>query len=233
MKSNTGFIPKYALLDSGSDKTFCERRLAEEFNLNDAPVKLAVKTVMPGIPCVLNTKTVNLSLSSLNDNYPMGLSEVVVVESIPVAPSHIPESTNLQKHSHLRDISLPVIEGDTVTLLIENNFASVHRCLDNRFSSEPDKSPDAVLASFGWTLRGSSIVEENVSLNLTSSNFFVCGLEWQTDAQELEDLILSDEREFFPTSLSHSLGDMEDFLKFLQEHKENFELRSKYLMKNQ
>ena len=145
VKSDTGFILTYALLDSGSDRTFCEHRLTEELKLNDAPVKLAVQTLMPGIPCVLNTETVNLSLSSLNDNYGMDLSEVVVVDSIPVAPSHIPGSSNLQKHSHLRDISLPVIEGGTVTLLIGNDFATAHRCLDNRFSREPDKSPDAEL----------------------------------------------------------------------------------------
>ena len=232
VKSDTGFILTYALLDSGSDRTFCERRLAKELKLNDAPVKLAVQTLMPGIPCVLNTKTVNLSLSSLNDNYVMDLSEVVVVDSIPVAPSHIPGSSNLQKHSHLRDISLPVIEGGTVTLLIGNDFATAHRCLDNRFSPEPDKSPDAVLTPFGWTLRGSSIVEENDSLKRTSSNFFVRGLEWPTDAQELEDLIVSDEGEFFPISPKPSLGDIEDFLKFLQEHKEISEFGSKYSMED-
>ena len=115
---------------------------------------------MPGIPCVLNTKTVNLSLSSLNDNYVMDLSEIVVVDSIPVPSSHIPGSPNLQKHPHLRDISLPVIEGGTVTLLIGNDFATAHRCLDNRFFPEPDKTPDAVLTLFGWTLRSSSIIEE-------------------------------------------------------------------------
>ena len=177
VKSDTGFTLTYALLDSGSDRTFCERRLAEELKLNDAPVKLAVQTLMPGIPCVLNTKTVNLLLSSLNDNYIMDLSKVVVVDSIPVTPSHISGSSNLQKHPHLRDISLPVIEGGTVTLLIGNDFATAHRCLDNRFSPEPDKSPDAILTPFGWTLRGSSIVEENDSLKRTSSNFFVRGLE--------------------------------------------------------
>ena len=78
------------------------------------------------------------------DNYVMDLSEVVVFDSIPVAPSHIPGSSNLQKHSHLRDISLPVIELGTVTLLIGNDFATAHRCLDNRFSPEPDKSLDAM-----------------------------------------------------------------------------------------
>ena len=182
VKSDTGFILTYALLDSGSDRTFCEHRLAEELKL-DAPVKLAVQTLMPGIPCVLNTKTVNLSLSSLNDSYIMDLSEVVVVDSIPIAPSHIPGSSNLQKHPHLRDISLPVIEGGTVTLLIGSDFATAHRCLDNEFSPEPDKSPDAVLTPFGWTLRGSSIVEKNNSLKRTSSIFFfVRGLEWPTDA---------------------------------------------------
>ena len=117
-------------------------------------------------------------------------------------------------------------------MLIGNDFATAHRCLDNRFSPKPDKSPDAVLTPFGWTLRGSSIIEENDSLKRTSSNFFVPGLEWPTDVQELQDLIVSDEGEFFPTSPSPSLGDIEDFLKFLQEHKEISELGSKYSMED-
>ena len=117
-------------------------------------------------------------------------------------------------------------------MLIGNDFATANGCLDNRFSPKPDKGPDAVLTPFGWTLRGSSIVEEIDSLKRTSSNFFVCGLEWPTDAQELEDLIVSDEGEFFPSSPSPSLGDIDDFLKLLREHKEISELGSKYSMED-
>ena len=84
--------------------------------------------------------------------------------------------------------------------MIGNDFATAHSCLDNRFSPEPDKGPDAVLTPFGWTLRGSSIVEKNDYLKRTSSKFFVRGLEWTTDAQKLEDLTVSDEGEFFSTS---------------------------------
>ena len=138
-----------------------------------------------------------------------------------------------QNHPIFRNISLPVIEGGTVTLLIGNDFATAHGCLDDRFSPESYKSPDAVLTPFGWTLRGSSIVEESDFLKRTFSNFYARGLEWPTDAQELEDLIMSDEGEFFPTSPSPLLGDIEDFLKFLQEHKEISELGSKYSMEDQ
>ena len=93
VKSDTGFILTYALLDSGSDRTFCEHHLAEELKLSNVQIKLAVQTLMSGISCVLNTKTVNLFLSSLNNNYAMDLSEVVVVDSIPVVPSRIPGSS--------------------------------------------------------------------------------------------------------------------------------------------
>ena len=77
-----------------------------------------------------------------------------------------------------------------------------------------------------------NIVEENDSLKRTSSNFFVRGLEWPANAQELEDLNVSDEGEFFPISSKPSLSDIEDFLKFLQEHKEISELGSKYSMED-
>ena len=62
-------VHTYALLDSGSDRTFCERCLADELSLRASPVKLAVQTMTPGNPHVLNTAVVSFNLSSLSNSY--------------------------------------------------------------------------------------------------------------------------------------------------------------------
>jgi len=60
----------------------------------------------------------------------------------------------LQAHPHLSGIFLPTVEKGSVMLSIGNDFAEAHRCFENRFSSDPRQSPNAVLTPFGWMLRG-------------------------------------------------------------------------------
>ena len=124
----------YALLDSGSGKTFCEREIVNELGLNNCPINLAVQTLSPGNLLVLGTIAVFLSISSLDNSYSLDLSKVVVIDSLPVAPSAIANSASIQKHSHLEGVSLTEIEGGSVTLLIGNDYAAAYWCYESRFS---------------------------------------------------------------------------------------------------
>jgi len=89
-----------------------------------------------------------LGVSYLEENFSINLSEVVVVGSICVALPCLPSSFSIQKHPHLHGITFPEIDRSSVTLLIGNNYAAAHRCLDSRFSPETQVSPDALLAHF-------------------------------------------------------------------------------------
>ena len=62
------------------------------------------------------------------------------------------------------------------------------------FSPAPDESPDAILTSFGWTLRGTRL-DNDVTCRVQLSNFFVCGHEWPTERKEIENSIVTDEGE--------------------------------------
>ena len=50
--------------------------------------------------------------------------------------------------------------------------------------------------------------------------------------QELEDMLIIDEGEFFPTNPTTDLGDKEDILKILKSHKELLEFGHKYAVKD-
>ena len=83
-------IQTSALLDSESDRIFCKARLIHKLNLHGSPVKMSIQTMPPCNPHVMDCSLVQLQVSSINDDYCKTLNEVVVVDSIPVAPSFVP-----------------------------------------------------------------------------------------------------------------------------------------------
>ena len=144
-------IRTYALLDSGSDRTFCKRHLVDKLGatLQGSSVTFSVQTLLNTEPHVLESAQVDLEMASLDESFSLNLTDTVVVNSIPVMPSVISEAESLQKHPHLCGISFPTVEKGLVTILIGNDFVEAHRCLESRFSLDPLQSLDAVLTPFG------------------------------------------------------------------------------------
>jgi len=70
----------------------------------------------------LDSEAVSVSVGPLEGGKRIELSEVVVVDEIPLKPNIIPDPRDLQKHDYLRGVDLPDVEGATVTLLIGANF---------------------------------------------------------------------------------------------------------------
>ena len=99
---------------------------------------------------------------------------------------------------HLCDISLPSSKDAIVTLLVGNNCVVAHRCLESRFSPNPQSSPDAIRTHFGWTLRGNYV--KYMVNDEDSNNFLVRRMKWPSDVQDLEDTILTDEGEIISLS---------------------------------
>ena len=116
---------------------------------------------------------VSLNVSSLDREFSLTLSEVIVVDEIPVTPSVTPPPNLLFRFPHLKDITFPSVHGGSVTMLIGNDFVEAHRCLERRFSSDPHESPDAILTPFGWMLHGSQL-QDNEFFK-PSPSFFVQG----------------------------------------------------------
>ena len=226
------FIDTYALLDSGSDRTFCERSLLEGFSSAFAhfPVKLSVQTLVSDEPEMVESSVISFNISSLDDKHTFKLHKVVVVDEIPAVPSEVPSPQDLCRFSHLRDLEFPVIESGSVTLLIGNDHVAAHRCLDNRFAPDPELSPDATLTPFGWILRGNYLSSNDNSL--PTKNFLVRGLVWPSDTQDLEDVLLTDEGESFSLHTSAECSDKEGLLQMLRDHKQMLEFGLKYSLED-
>ena len=109
VKGNDHVVCTYAFWDAGSDATFCEQSLAKKLDLKSSlSAKFAVQTLSSGNPYVLDTVAVSFSVCSVNDA--RRYSEVVVIDNIPAAPSVAPSAVSIQKHSHLCNVFLTVIE---------------------------------------------------------------------------------------------------------------------------
>ena len=176
-----GVVQTHALLNTGSDRTFCERRLAQELGGRKLPVKLSVQTISSKQPCVTESSAVSFDICSLNKSHRLVLSDVVVIDDIPVIPFVIPNPECIQQYSHLSDISLPVIDGGSMTILVGNDYVTAHRCLESRFSSNPKESPDVILTPLDWVLRGPHLSDHCDPLDEISSNFLVRSFEWPPD----------------------------------------------------
>ena len=228
---DSNVVYTYALLDTGSDRSFCEQRLADALKLRqDKQFRLSIQTMTSVNPTYVESSSVSLDICSLNNENKMELSTVVVVDSIPVAPTISPKNQTLLNYPHLRDISFPILENASVILLIGNDNAKAHRCLESRFSPAPDESPDAILTPFGWTLRGTRL-DNDVTCRVQSSNFFVCGHEWPTERKEIEKLIVTDEGEVFFDKISE-LVDKEDLINVLLHHKAILEFSCMYSLED-
>ena len=59
---------------------------------------------------MIESSAVSFHICSLDKLYSLALSDVVVIDDIPVVPSVIPNPKCIQQYSHLSDISLPVID---------------------------------------------------------------------------------------------------------------------------
>ena len=103
--SNDDAVEMYALLDSGSDKTFCEKQLMEELGLTGCgvPQKISIQTIN-GNTETLASMTLFLNVSALDHDNAMTLTEVIVVDEIPVEPNHVPNDHDLCAQAHLHDV---------------------------------------------------------------------------------------------------------------------------------
>ena len=148
-----------ALLDNGSTSTFCTQRLVSALGLKGVPTNYALST-LDSSNCCKKSKVVNLKLSSLDGTKHLDLSNVYVVNEIPVKNPKI----NVKCFPHLRD--LPIETGDSkIDILIGQDHAEALVPFDVRHGQY--REPYATLTLFGWSLNGRttsrSIKEAHIS----------------------------------------------------------------------
>ena len=154
VRENNKEVVTYALLDSGANKTFCEKCFLESLGVTDAEfVIFDISTLASECPSKVETVATLLTILPLNNHDAIDLPHVVMTEAIPASPNKVPDSCLLDNLDYLQGVSLDEEEGGTVSLLIGNENILAHGCLECRFSPDPAKLPDAVRTPLGWLLR--------------------------------------------------------------------------------
>ena len=137
-----------AVLDTASDATFCSRSFARTMGLTGKSFSSQLST-MHGSGN-LNTEVVSFIIRSSDDVHTLKLSNVIVVDQIPLRSSKL----QLHKYKHLRDLNLLNRNLSSSDILIGQDHAEALVPFEVRKGGEGQ--PYAVKTMFGWCLYGSA-----------------------------------------------------------------------------
>ena len=135
----------HALLDNGSNGSFCTERLVENLKIPGTISNYKLTTLSSSAEDK-RSMVVDLCLTSIDGDAHVKLRNVYVVKQIPV---HVPE-VDLSSFPHLAGLAVPVC--DSVDVLIGQDHAEALIPLDTRCGAKGD--PFAVKTLLGWSLNG-------------------------------------------------------------------------------
>ena len=141
----------YALLDTGSQKTFCDRHLANRLEATGPKASLPIKTLYSGADTrMMNGSLISLSVQSMDGDGELNLKEVFTVDKTLMYATPLPSCSQLSSMTHLQGIQFPELNNKFVGLLIGLDVPGVFRPLESRYGQEGE--PDAIRTLLGWTL---------------------------------------------------------------------------------
>ena len=156
LQCNEGVLLTYALLDTGSQRSFCDVKLAEQLGAK-GPIKqvsLSTLSSASGLDPI-SCREIDLTVTGLDSKESVALSKVLTVEKIPLRASAVPCRGSIKKFRHLRGIILSELPDKTVGLLIGLDASNLFRPLETRFG--PVGTSDAIKTILGWTLFGPAL----------------------------------------------------------------------------
>ena len=154
------------LLDTASNSTFCSKWLADSLGLEGSKVDYVLNT-MSREGEQRSAKVVTLNLKSLDGESSLKLSNVYVVDNIPVNSAEIDYS----RYQHLQNLN--IVSGD-VHVLIGQDHSEALVPLEIRRGRRGD--PFAVRTMFGWSANGPALANNPIRKNVTS-HFVVSSVE--------------------------------------------------------
>ena len=146
-------ICTYALLDTGSQRTFCDQRLAERLEATGPKITLPIQTLSSGITSKnVSGSLVSLMIQSLDRSTEVKLHNVFTVSNIPMKAVAIPNQSALEKMNHLKGVELMELGDKSAGLLIGLDAPELFRPLEYRYGDKGE--PDAIKTLMGWTMFG-------------------------------------------------------------------------------
>ena len=170
-----------ALLDPGSNKSFCSTELIKKLGLSGERVNLSLSTISESSKpeAVEVSLEVTAATGARKSRKTIMLPKVYALEQFPSLTESIASKCDMSQWNHLK--SLDFGECQDVSILIGQDASQALMPLEVRRGK--DNEPYAVRTALGWTVNG-FVSEETGSANALCS--FICGsrsIEPSLDAQ--------------------------------------------------
>ena len=164
-----------ALLDTGSNHTFCDRHLARTLGLKGRPTNCSVTTLTSESKNI-NSELIDVFVTSEDGKEGLDFKNVYVIDNIPVKCSNVRDVD----YSHLRDVKFPKLQ--TVRMLIGQDQSEALLPLEVRKGRR--REPFATRTLFGWALNGPNRIP-NVTSSKVVANFISSTAKTELDTNAL------------------------------------------------
>lgn len=160
-------IETYALLETGSEVTLCDERLAKKLNLKGEDLRFTLTGINGSVE--MESRLVDIVVKSLDGKTELELQNVKTVKEIPISSDCVPKQVDVSRWPHLLDIYIPEIENKDIMLLIGlKERPRLFLPLECKEGGESE--PIAIRYSLGWTVMGpvgSERKDDAFSVNFT------------------------------------------------------------------
>jgi hypothetical protein len=150
----------HAFLDNGSTTTFCTQHLVDVLQLQGHSISYNLSTISRSQESV-TSKVVNFKLTSIDGRDSLMLTNVYVVQDIPVSVSPV----DINAYPHLRDLPICQNVSHVSVLIGQDNCEALHPLHARRGRTG---EPRAVRTLFGWSLNGPAYPGTSVSSRIVS-----------------------------------------------------------------
>ena len=187
MNNDGHSVTTYALLDTGSEGTFLSKTISDRLGLEVKNCStLAVCTLSGESSVKVGQANVQVKAVDNHEDRTLTIENVKVIDNLTFTT---PRARGLSQWPHLKDLKIPDVKDNQVTMLIGANTpeAQVHEECRRGRSGEPY----AVRTVLGWAVLGPVNVANGSSSQVTNVNFVKYGDEL-SDQQMRQFLRLDD-----------------------------------------
>jgi hypothetical protein len=210
VRGNGNVVKTQALLDPGSNRTFCSRELLKRLKMNGIQLKFDLETLSDSKD--VSAMEVSIEVSGRSTKRYVVLHRVLAVERFPTLHDGVAMAVDLVDWDHLSDLELP--NDSDVQLLIGQDNPNLLKPLEVRCSGE--REPYAVRTALGWTINGPLGDSEAQSDNTSCVSAFIqADIDMRLDVQ-VERFWKVDSWETAPEKIQMSLEDIEVLQKWDQ-----------------
>ena len=148
-----GWLKTYALLDPGSNRSFCSMELVKMLNMHGSPQSMSLNTLSSSSPVETLMVSVDITgVAKTQRSKPLHLPNVYALKDFPVLRDSLATYEEVQKFEHLKGVTVPQVSKEGVMLLIGQDALHVLTPLEVKHGKQGE--PYAEKTVLGWTING-------------------------------------------------------------------------------